>query len=624
MFRPTTFSKLQNSKLTLLLLAFISILLFFFIIEVGLRISVNEKRVIDNSWWERYAKTNSYNYRDIEHKLEKLPDVFRILILGDSQTVGHGIDSLGDTWPKKLESLLNSKLPKKRFEIINSAYRGWNTDTQLYELFKNGFLFNPDLVLLGFYLNDIPSPVHLSCDLRDKNFLGLLHKYFPFSNQSKLFNFLNFRINRLQETLKLKPTFSECLNLIYESRGWEMEKVFLDTMKKGINLKSSHFMAAIIPVFFQLGENYPFQNIHSKVSEWFKKSGTSVIDLWKDGFYGMDANQLITSPKDRHLNVKAAEIIAQTIYKKLKPLKRLDRLNLYQKGLDFEDLISDSSWIKKLDQKFEALERLNNKTHYDIADESNKKRLTIWKTANKFYIERSYFTQDSLTLKQTQKTTLKVNGDLIKNELYWYPKTFNAPINWNSLTLKDNKSSILKMGELNSKNQKIERSNFEFIYQTKNFGKTLKIEILKDIFFADPKSLEAGFSELAEPKVQLSKLEAFNVISEFIKLNPSLFFDFINKGYILKNKFDKLSRLEQDIIYKEIKWTKYLYTLSKLGHTSYVDSLIKDILKYNPVPALLRSIERYYFINKNFKKLDQLHQSTSTIPNRFKIQTINQ
>jgi hypothetical protein len=614
---PSVNKKPSSSKLTLILLAFFSVFLFCFIAEFSLRIFTQEERVIDKSWWERYVKRNKFDYRDVEHKIDKPPNIFRILILGDSQTVGHGIDKLEDTWPKKLESLLNSNLPKKRFEIINSAYQGWNTDTQLYELFKNGFLFNPDLTLLGFYLNDTPPPVHLKCDAHDRDFLNLLHKYFPFSNQSSLFNFVNFRINRLQETLKLKPTYPECLNLIYESRGWEMERVFLDTMAKGIRLKGSHFMAAVIPVFFQLGESYPFQNIHSKVSGWFQENGTTVIDLWKKGFYGMDASQLTTSPKDRHLNVKASEIIAQTIYQKLKPLKKLDKLNIYQKAFNFEDLISDTNWIKKLDKNFKTLERLNKKTHYDISDESSKKRLTVWKEKNKIYIERSYFNRDSLTLRQTQKTTLSVNGELIKNEFLWYSPNTKTPISWNSMALDENKNSLLRFGEIGPQNQKVEKKTLEFVYQARPIGQNLKLEILKDIYFMDPKSLEVAFSEIAEPEAQFSSFETFNAVSKYVKLNPILFFDFKNKGYILKNQFDKLSRLEQTLTYKEMEWTKYLFTLSKLGHSSYIDSLIKDILKYNPVPVLLRSIERYYFLNKKFKELREFYRSNPALPKRF-------
>jgi lysophospholipase L1-like esterase len=612
-------SKFLNSKLTLLLLVFCSVFLFYFIAEFSLRVLAKEERIIDKSWWERYVKRNKLNYRDIEHKTNKPSNIFRILILGDSQTVGHGIDNLEDTWPKKLESLLNSNLQKKRFEIINSAYQGWNTDTQLYELFKNGFSFNPDLVLLGFYPNDTPPPVHLNCNPDDKDFLSLVHKYFPFTNESRLFNFLNFRINRLHEKLKLKPTYSECLNLIYKSRGWEMERVYLDTMAKGIRLKGSHFMAAVIPVFFQLGENYPFQKIHKKVIDWFKKNGTPALDLWEQGFYGMDASQLIASPQDRHLNSKAAEIIAQTIYKKLKPLKRLNKLNVYQKALNFDDLISDSNWIKKLDQSFEVLEHLNQKKHYDISDENSKKRLAVWKTKNQIYLERSSFNQDSSTLKQTQKTTLNVDGDLIKNEILWYPSSSKTLIFWNSLTLNENKNSLLKFGEINAQNQKVEKKALEFTYRTKKFGKVLKLEVLKNIFFADPKSLEVAFSEIAKPKLKIKGSEIFDTVKKIIGLNTNLFFDLKNKGYTLRDNFSKLPQQEQILVYKEMECTKYLFTLSKLGHSRYIDSLIKDILIHNPVPVLLRSVERYYFVTKRSKELNQFYQANPTLPNRFRI-----
>lgn len=606
-----------KSKLTLLLLAFFSIFVFYAIAEFSLRILTEEERIIDKSWWKRYVKRNKFNYRDIEHNIEKPPNVFRIFILGDSQTVGHGIDNLEDTWPKRLESLLNSDLSNKRFEIINSAYQGWNTDTQLYELFKNGFLFNPDLVLLGFYPNDAPPPVHLNCDSHDKNFLSLLHKYFTFSKQSRFFDFLNFRINRLQEKLKLKPTYSECLNLIYESRGWEMEKVFLDTMSKGIRLKGSHFMAAIIPVFFQLGENYPFKNIHSKVNGWFQKNDTSVLDLWEKGFYGMDASQLTASPNDRHLNKKAAEIIAQSLYKKLKPLKELNKLNVYQKALDFKDLISGSNWVKKLDLNFETPERLNKKTHYDISDTSIKKRLTVWKSQSQIYIEQSSFGKDFSTLKQTQKTTLNLNGDLVKNELLWPSTNSNTPISWNSLTLTDNKSSLLKFGIIGPQNQKIEKKTLEFVYRTRMFGKIIKLEILKSIFFADPKSLEVAFSDNIKLNLKIKSTEIFDTIKKIIKLNMNLFFDLKDKGYTQKSNFEKLPQQEQILIYKEMEWAKYFFTLAKLGHNRYINSLIKDILIHNPAPVLLRAIERYYFVTKNSKELNQLYQAKPTLTKRF-------
>ena len=57
-------------------------------------------------------------------------------------------------------------LKSPKFEIITLAGGGWNTDTQLYKLFKKGFKYNPDLIILGFNHNDIPTPYTLESNNR--------------------------------------------------------------------------------------------------------------------------------------------------------------------------------------------------------------------------------------------------------------------------------------------------------------------------------------------------------------------------------------------------------------------------------------------------------------------------
>jgi hypothetical protein len=485
-------------------------------------------------------------------------------------------------------------------------------------------LFNPDLVLLGFYLNDIPAPTLLDCPLRDRDILKPITQYLPFIEQSELKNFFNFRINRLQETFKIKKTYSECLSQIYDSRGWEMEKVYLDTMVKGIRAKGSHLMTAIIPTFHKLGENYPFQKIHSKVNAWFKKNGTPTVDLWKEGFYGMEASQLIVSPKDRHLNKNAAKIIAEVLYKKLKPLKKLNHLEQYQKALNIEDLTSASNWIEKLDKSFANPKRLDEKINYNTSTKNTNENLSVWKKQNKVYFLRSHFYNNSFNLKQTQQTELNLNGNLIKKEILFYNPISNTPKSWNSLTLKNNGNSILRLGEIDKQNQKTEKKAFEFVYKVPSDPKYLKLEILKGVYFLDPKVLEIAFSEKINSKIQCSNFEMFKTISNLVRLNSNLFYDFKNKGYVLKENFNRLTQLEQVLIYKEMKWTKYFFTLPELGHSRFLNAFITDIIKYNPAPVLLKAIERYYFFNNNFQKLDQLYKLNPTLPHRFKLLTTQQ
>ena len=110
---------------------------------------------------KKYIRYNKYGYRDYEYNLKKKEGVFRIIVLGDSQTFGHGIKDLNNTWVKKLEKKLIESVGNTSIEVLSISGPGWNSDTYLYELFKNGFKFNPDLVILAYYHNDIPFPISL-------------------------------------------------------------------------------------------------------------------------------------------------------------------------------------------------------------------------------------------------------------------------------------------------------------------------------------------------------------------------------------------------------------------------------------------------------------------------------
>lgn len=80
------------------------------------------------------VKTNSLGYRMREFKMEKEPDEFRILMLGDSMTFGYGVE-VEQNLPSILESRLNEYISEigeknKRITVINAAFAdGRSPDT---------------------------------------------------------------------------------------------------------------------------------------------------------------------------------------------------------------------------------------------------------------------------------------------------------------------------------------------------------------------------------------------------------------------------------------------------------------------------------------------------------------
>ena len=100
------------------------------------------------------AHTNSLAFRDTrEYSLAKSPGTFRILVLGDSVTFGHG--ALYETsYPYLLEQRLREWRPDVKWEVWNLGVPGYNTAQELAYLNEVGERYAPDLVIVGFFSND--------------------------------------------------------------------------------------------------------------------------------------------------------------------------------------------------------------------------------------------------------------------------------------------------------------------------------------------------------------------------------------------------------------------------------------------------------------------------------------
>ena len=98
---------------------------------------------------------NSLGFRDTrEYALAKSPKTFRILVLGDSVTFGHG--ALSDTtYPFLLEQQLKQWRPDIDWQVWNLGVPGYNTTQELMVLREVGPRYQPDLVIVGFFENDL-------------------------------------------------------------------------------------------------------------------------------------------------------------------------------------------------------------------------------------------------------------------------------------------------------------------------------------------------------------------------------------------------------------------------------------------------------------------------------------
>jgi hypothetical protein len=125
----------------------------------GVRLNPNVRATIRShrvSGRDVVIETNSLGLRHPE-LWPKQADEFRVLVLGDSITFGDYLP-IDETYPAQLERRLAGR--SSRIVIINAGLPGASTSDELYHYLEVRDAVDPDLVLLGMYLNDAQSGHH--------------------------------------------------------------------------------------------------------------------------------------------------------------------------------------------------------------------------------------------------------------------------------------------------------------------------------------------------------------------------------------------------------------------------------------------------------------------------------
>lgn len=102
---------------------------------------------LDLRWNGTTFRSNSLGYRTPEIDLEKPAGVYRIVVFGSSNTMGHGVDDEA-AYPRLLETWLNEQIDDgPRIEVVNLAVSGDSPSARLERLREEAKRFQPDWIL---------------------------------------------------------------------------------------------------------------------------------------------------------------------------------------------------------------------------------------------------------------------------------------------------------------------------------------------------------------------------------------------------------------------------------------------------------------------------------------------
>ena len=162
-------------------------------------------------------RINSMGVRsDREYPFEKPQGIIRIVGLGDSFTQGYEVD-LHETYLYRLEQMLKAQgLP---VEVINLGVSGHGNAEELLMLREFALRFRPDVVVVGYYSNDLRDNVRSNLFRLDdqKNLIRASDSYLPAVGiRDRLYSLWAFRT--LAENSQLFSLARERLSLLVKRK----------------------------------------------------------------------------------------------------------------------------------------------------------------------------------------------------------------------------------------------------------------------------------------------------------------------------------------------------------------------------------------------------------------------
>jgi lysophospholipase L1-like esterase len=116
----------------------------------------------DNPKWE--VRLNADGFRAGEMSTTPSPSTIRIACIGDSWTYGMPVGE-DQTYPSRLASWLRKERPGAKYEVLNFGVLGYSSFQGLQLLKTRVLDFDPDLVVIGFGMNDSEVPGYRDKDV---------------------------------------------------------------------------------------------------------------------------------------------------------------------------------------------------------------------------------------------------------------------------------------------------------------------------------------------------------------------------------------------------------------------------------------------------------------------------
>jgi lysophospholipase L1-like esterase len=250
--------------------------------------------------------TNSKGLRDREFSYEKPSDKLRIMMLGDSFTVGWGA-KFDETFPKRIERMYADR--GIQAEAINTGVGNYNTIQEVEYYLTEGYKYNPDIVVLNFTFNDA-EPVPVSSP--PTTILRICYSCI----------FVAGRIDSVLREFGDKKEWTDYYLGLYgddgQAKGWLDAKTYIAKLAAFTKAHGTKLLIASMPELHDV-QHYRLQRITDLVHEAADENDVPFVDLLPY-VQGVPSPELWVTPPDPHPNGLAHKLFADGIFEALEKL----------------------------------------------------------------------------------------------------------------------------------------------------------------------------------------------------------------------------------------------------------------------------------------------------------------
>jgi lysophospholipase L1-like esterase len=256
---------------------------------------------VDAATFGWHIITNDLGMRSPAVTLAKPAGVRRIQVLGDSTSFGWGVDQQ-QTYASVLQRLLD-RTAAGRYQVLNLAVSGYNTQDEVNLFLQRGAPMGPDLIVLGYSLND-----------PEQDPLQPLKAFYQPARLWRRSHLL--RLARLAEW-KYRVwriggnDYDRYLHR--DPRSWSSVTT---AMARLAIWTRAHEVPVIVMIFPDLKNErwpeYPAQDLHAQVAAAARAQGFLVLDLLPV-YRDYPRSDLMVTPEDPHPSPFAHELTARAL-----------------------------------------------------------------------------------------------------------------------------------------------------------------------------------------------------------------------------------------------------------------------------------------------------------------------